>query len=288
MGFQGLTSFIENNAHVYLQTYRLHDTSLVVDGCATACYLYRLCNSNRCFGGDYDKYGKSIKNFFQILSDCNITPYVIFDGGHECREIETTIERMQNRIELAEQMSIGSNPENLYPLFIRQTFYDIGHELGVKMIHCDFKSDTDIKKIAHRLGCPVLSYDSDFYIFDGLYIPLKQLHMIIMRAYSIDTKLTYHYLECSVYDVEKFLNYHGLKSKSILPLLAVLLGNNDVKKNVSSMLRNNVTIQRNQRWPSSKSHNHIRSVLIWLKKETLDSAITKVLQQYPKKTEKKY
>ncbi|VEN37147.1 unnamed protein product [Callosobruchus maculatus] len=109
MGFPGLTTFIENNAMLYLQNYQLHDTSLVIDGCATACYLYRLCKSNMCFGGDYDQYGKSIKDFFKILSDCNITPYVIFDGGNESGELKITIERMRKRIELTQQPNTNLN-----------------------------------------------------------------------------------------------------------------------------------------------------------------------------------
>ncbi|KAJ8971633.1 hypothetical protein NQ317_015909 [Molorchus minor] len=224
MGIRGLTTFIQNRAHLYMEKYELHDSKVVIDGNSIACQLYKYhCSSNDCFGGDYDKFAKVITNFFKILSECNVTPYVIFDGGYESRKMKTVMSRMKNKIKSAELLNSATEGSiSVFPLFLRETFLDITLKLNIKCVRCDFEGDTEIANIARALKCPVISYDSDFFIFDVLYIPFPTVEINLRKKRG---SKNYSYIGCEVYKVEKFLNSFGGMSKSNLPILAVLLGN---------------------------------------------------------------
>ncbi|VEN64576.1 unnamed protein product [Callosobruchus maculatus] len=287
MGIPGLTTFIENRADLYMDNHKLHDTSLVIDGNSLACQIYQQSGSNMCFGGDYDKYGHIIMVFFEALFKCKITPYVVFDGGYESRKMKTIINRLKNRIKAVENMSgVGEN-SSVFSLFIWEILRDIGHKWEVKMVQCDLEADTDIANIARRLGCPVLSFDSDFYIFDGLYIPFTRLDMTVRRNIDLSTKTSYNFLYCQIYNIDKFLCSYGRIDKSNLPLLAVLLGNDYVKQSTFSMFYQNLEVHNCHGRHSSESQNRIKSVLVWLQNETRESAIRKVLGWYRKEKREK-
>ncbi|XP_018577633.1 protein asteroid [Anoplophora glabripennis] len=269
MGIRGLTTFIQNRSHLYLEEYDLHDTSIVIDGNAIACQLYKWhCKSNDCFGGDYDKYAALIENFFQMLSSCNIIPYVVFDGGYESRKVATVISRMKNKIKSAQQLNS-----------------DVVLKLNIKCVRCDFESDTEIANIARRLNCPVLSYDSDFFIFDVLYIPFSTFELCARRKKRTQTNEPYTYIFCKVYRIEKFLESFGGLDKNSLPILAVLLGNDYVKRSVFSMFYRNLKIQKCH-GKQNDQQKRIKSVIIWLQNESTDSAIQKVLSRYKCKRRK--
>lgn len=281
MGIRGLTTFIQNRAHLYLEEYELHDTSIVIDGNAIACQLYKWhCKCNDCFGGDYDKYATVIENFFQILSSCNIIPYIVFDGGYESRKVRTIISRMKSKIKSANQLnSVTEGSISVFPLFLRETFQDIVLKLNIKCVRCDFEGDTETANIARTLNCPVLSYDSDFYIFDVLYIPFSTFEMCTRNKKRTQRNEPYTYIYCKVYKIEKFLKSFGGLDKSNLPILAVLLGNDYVHRSVFSRFYKNLKIQKchgNQ----NDQQKRIKSVIVWLQNESVESAIQKVLSRY--------
>lgn len=282
MGIRGLTTFIQNRSHLYLEDYELHDTELVIDGNSIACQLYKWhASSNDCFGGDYDKFGKAINNFFEVLKQCNITPFVIFDGGYETRKVATIISRMKNKIKSANQLNpVTETSVSVFPIFLRKTFENFVNQRGINKVRCDFEGDTDTANIARALGCPILSYDSDYFIFDTLYIPFPNFEMTVRRT-KLQNNKTYKYINCKIYSVDKFLkSFDGLEKRS-LPMLAVLLGNDYVKRGVFTMFYQNLKIQKchgNQ----SDQQKRIKSLLIWLQNETIESALKKVLSRYKK------
>lgn len=281
MGIRGLTTFIQNRSHLYMEKYELHDTNLVMDGNSIACQLYRWhCKSNDCFGGDYDSFGQLIYKFFRFLFECKITPYIVFDGGYENRKIATVISRMKNKISSALALNtVTEGSVSVFPLFLRDVFYEIVKKLNIKSVRCDFESDTETASIARSLNCPVLSYDSDYFIFDVMYIPFASLEMKVRKHKDSKTKTYYKYISCEVYRVEKFLNSFSGLDKRNLPLLAVLLGNDYVKRRVFALFFQNLKKQRVQKG-QSEQQTRIKSVLIWLQNETIESAIRKVLGRY--------
>ncbi|KAF7269410.1 hypothetical protein GWI33_017560 [Rhynchophorus ferrugineus] len=279
MGVRGLTSFINNRSHLYLKQYQLHDCNVILDGNSIASCLYKWhCKSNDCFSGDYDKFGNAIYNFFELLSQCNITPYVIFDGGYEKRKLATVISRMKNKIRTAHTL----NPtlegiQSVFPLFLREVFVDIVLELGIKLARCDFEGDMEIANIAKLLECPVISYDSDFYIFGCLYIPFSTVELVVKTRKNIFAKISY--LDCKIYRIESFVESFGGLNRDNLPLLAVLLGNDYVSGTLFKPFFRNLKIQKcvaNQ----SNQQKRIKSVIVWLQNETVESAIKTVLSRF--------
>ncbi|CAG9859644.1 unnamed protein product [Phyllotreta striolata] len=281
MGIRGLTTFIENRSHFYLENYQLHDTNLVIDGNSIACQLYRRHNKslNDSFGGDYDRFAGIINNFFNTLQRCNITPLIVYDGGYETKKVHTINSRMKNRIKAANQLN-PTNSFSVFPLFQRHVFEDVVEQRGIKSVRCDFEGDTEITNIAKALDCPILSYDSDFFIFDALYIPFSYFEISVKSA-NDESDVAYKYISCKVYKVDKFLkSFPGLQ-KSCLPILAVLLGNDYVKRSVFAVFYQNLKMQT-CRGSESNQQKVIKSLLTWLQNETIESALSKVLGRYCK------
>lgn len=287
MGIRGLTTFIQSRSHLYMDSYELHDTNLVIDGNAIACQLYRwhTIGINDCFGGDYDKYGKVILDFFQLLFDCNITPYVVFDGGYEKKKVATVISRMKNKVTTAAALdSVSEGSLSVFPLFLKDCFMEVVKELCVKQVRCDFEGDSETANIARILNCPVISYDSDFFIFDVLYIPFRTFEFKFKKKNN--SGKCYKYIPCEVYRIDKFLNSYGGMDKSNLPLLAVLLGNDYVRRSVFSLFFQNLKIQKCQK-NQNEQQRRIKSLIIWLQNETKETAIRKVLTRYKKENRQK-
>ncbi|KAL1494668.1 hypothetical protein ABEB36_010234 [Hypothenemus hampei] len=281
MGVRGLTTFINNRAHLYLIDYELHDCNVVIDGNSLAATLYKWhCKSNDCFGGDYDKFAVVIENFFQMLWECNVFPYVILDGGYEKRKLKTVIDRMQNKILAAEALHpMTKGSESSFPLFLREVFVDVVLKLNLKVARCEFEGDMEIAAIAQMLNCPVISYDSDFYIFGCMYIPFSTVELTVRRKKCEEP---YNYITGKIYHIENFLKTYGGIDRRTLPLLSVLLGNDYINGKLFMPFYKNLKIQKcasNQ----SDQQKRVKSVIMWLQNETLESAITTILSRFKDK-----
>ena len=89
------------------------------------------------------------------------------------------------------------------------------------------EADAYLAHIAIRLGCPVLSNDSDFFIFNVRYIPLNSVEEWDNSSAEGGGELI-----CEEFDREKFLERFPLKDPEMLPLLAVLMGNDYVNPRI--------------------------------------------------------
>ncbi|XP_066253927.1 protein asteroid-like [Euwallacea similis] len=281
MGIRGLTTFINNRAHLYLKEYELHDCNVVIDGNSLASNLYKWhCKSNDCFGGDYDKFAHVIQDFFTVLSQCNITPYVILDGGYERRKLNTVLSRMKNKIHAAASLNpVTEGSNSVFPLFLREVFVDVVLKLGLKVARCEFEGDMQISAIAKTLGCPVISYDSDFYVFGCLYIPFTTVDIVPKKAKVKPPEKPYSYLSSKIYHIEEFLQVYGGLDRSNLPLLAVLLGNDYVNGSIFSPFFKNLKMQKCSN-SQSDQQKRIKSIIVWLQNEDVESAIQKVLSRF--------
>ncbi|KAJ3654310.1 hypothetical protein Zmor_013506 [Zophobas morio] len=280
MGVRGLTTFIANRSNQYLERYELHDSYLVVDGNSIACQLYKWhCRCNDCFGGDYDKYARSIYSFFRLLADCNVTPLIIFDGAYEKRKMKTVYSRMRNKVSAAKDLnSVTEGRISLFPLFLRELFVDIVMKLKLQCVRCDFEGDSDAAYLARTLQCPIVSYDSDFYIFDVLYIPFSEMDLKLRKRKGVN------YIPCAVYKAERFLNSFGGLDKVNLPLLSALLGNDYIKKRAFSVFYRQLKMQKTKQ---NEQQTLIKSVIVWLKNETPESALRKILGRYKLKNRRR-
>ncbi len=66
--------------------------------------------------------------------------------------------------------------ESVAPLFLIHVFLDALREMRLKFYVADGEADRDIMSLANHFKCPVLSMDSDFYVFnlEGGFIPLTK------------------------------------------------------------------------------------------------------------------
>ncbi|CAO1308665.1 unnamed protein product [Diamesa serratosioi] len=322
MGVRGLTTYIAQHAEKYLVPYELHDCDLVIDGDNLCSTLYRSSdNGLSAFGGNYDHYFRAVVEYFGMLKQCNITPYVLLDGGYEMKKMKTTKERLRGRIGVIKYI-IPLEKYMALPLHMREVFVDAVKSCNVKVYRCMFEADNEIAILARKLNCPVLSYDSDFYIFNGLYIPSvtvtptvykktinssksfeveiltkkpkgqknfkKKNKKIFVETEEVEGEdvvelaesdmKTYNYLDCCIYTIENLTD--GVLETDMLPLFAIMLGNDFISKKLFAKFFNSVSRKKTKgKKNMSPQQKKIRLLLNWLQHETLKSAIRKILDK---------
>ena len=97
MGVRGLSSFLSNRT-AFFERKELSDSKVIVDGNNLRFALYKSCPGlNDCFGGDYDKFYRHVKQFFLNLLRCRVTPVIIVDGGLDKsdQKLKTVLKRLR-------------------------------------------------------------------------------------------------------------------------------------------------------------------------------------------------
>ncbi|XP_064551432.1 protein asteroid [Drosophila montana] len=320
MGVRGLTSYIAQRAELYLKPHELHNTALVIDGDNLACNLYKdVTGCYSAFGGDYDDFYRAVVEFFQVLAECQIRAYVLMDGGYEERKLRTVGKRLRGKIAVIKRIN-PCDSITLFPLHLKEVFVDAVRDCGVPVMRCVFEADDELAALARKLNCPVLSYDSDFYIHNVKYIPLITLTVKVLtkqrskakaetprqlrrheakhvekrtKANKIvsgitsqvtgktSAKTSYKYLDCCIYRVEHLCG-RGALSPEKLPLFAALLGNDYIAR---SAFRNFFAAGMGKAGRSRKlrkQQRRIRVILQWLREQTAESALAKVLSRLKK------
>lgn len=282
MGIPGLTTYISNDSERYLEYYALHDCYLVIDGNNICCQLYMwYAKCNCAFGGDYDKYAQYVREFFDNLLRCNVTPLVLIDGGCEDKKLKTIVSRTKQKTEIASNYTLSSQHHTKFlPLLLREVFRDVMNEKGIRYAQCIFEADSTIAAIARILKCPVLSYDSDFYIYGSLYIPFNTLEINVVpnptgRGYM---------KRCKIYHVDKLFQVYCGLNQSLLFLAAVLLGNDYVKQNTfRNFFRHLPRIGRKR---YNEQQCRINLTFHWLRKRSLNEAVIGILSRLRKQERK--
>jgi len=243
MGVLGLTTFIAKYYDKYKETVYLQNCPVVIDGPNLMYFLYfearhsvlqasqtqkkgyRSAGSSGkspvaktnglkeayLFGGDYMTYVQNIREFFQQLKHCNITPIVLFDGAYDDFKIATAYKRFADNVKEnvwnADCRVRGVTPGRSYaPVFIKvfgvflihiysfieivsqayvdfmryilQTaFVEILQEQKILRLQTEGEADSTIAFVARKLGnCPILSSDSDFHMYvNAVVLPLHTL-----------------------------------------------------------------------------------------------------------------
>ncbi|XP_063443418.1 protein asteroid homolog 1-like [Mytilus trossulus] len=198
------------------------DIKLVIDGNCLYNLLYAYFNIDTI--GNFSEYAEKVEVFFMWLFDRRITPYVVFDGAYDIddKKIETVKSRSQQR---------AANPEEKVPILAKITFTKVLEKLRIQYIKCDFEADRDIQMLANDLKCPVLSRDSDFFIFDVHhgYIPFESLPLSAIFEGTDDDKIKIYFIE-NLWKKFPYLRYN-------MALLATALGNDYLSKH-SNVLQN--------------------------------------------------
>ena len=215
---RGLSDFVEKKCNWKL----IHlSGDLVVDGYALCHELYR---PNDGYGGDYVTFAKHVSKFLRCLKKNGIKPYVVFDGVDIDQTKRQTHEKRRKQ-----------NAERAYSLFQGQlhTLIDylpylarlamietVTNVLGEEQLYvADGDADAYIASIANERKCPVLSVDSDFYIFpiSGGYIPYGRLDW---EKDSVRARIYYY---------DEFAHQCGLQDPSLLVMIPAILGDNCIQ-----------------------------------------------------------
>ncbi|RZF38886.1 hypothetical protein LSTR_LSTR015846 [Laodelphax striatellus] len=271
MGVRGLTTFISNNDG-YMEGYELHDTFVIIDGNSLKCQLFILYGVKECiaFGGDYDRYAHHVKEFFQMLSKCNVKCVVIFDGGMEEKKVKTILKRSNDKIAEIEQVTpASSSTPVVFPILLGKVFREVLSEIGVPMVQCDFEADQEIAALGLKYNCPIISNDSDFFISGVQYIPIPTIEQ---KIYVSKYASNQFFMPCKIFRIENLLNRHPGLNISLLPLLSALSGNDYM--DVSLFRKFYLQLDIGDRYPACL---RVARVIEWLSRVgRLDSALHKV------------
>ncbi|XP_054165512.1 protein asteroid homolog 1-like [Oppia nitens] len=291
MGIRGLKSFIENNKDL-LSGYELHDTWLVIDGSNLFNALYTSCSvdsKDYIYGGDYGRFADCCHQFFKSLQRCRIQAVVVFDGGIDPsqQKMKTVVKRFKCRLDTAKCISKGNLiGDRILPILCRQVMHTVMTDLDVHLIQALYEADSLIACIANQLKCPVLSNDSDFFVFDlkfgviSVDCLLSSYKLERIGYNIIDNTKTYNYLDCDIYLIDNLIDYFPGLKRECLPLFSTLMGNDwvdcNVFDNIFSIIPNVETLSRNKRKSLhvGKRHQRMVKLLSWLREKTVDDSVT--------------
>ncbi|KAK3086613.1 hypothetical protein FSP39_021041 [Pinctada imbricata] len=228
MGISGLTTFMDDNLHLFME-HRLQNTKIIIDGNNLYHLLYYDNNVDYVHGGDYDRFAEKTREFFTMLSSCGISPYLVFDGAYEVddRKLNTVLDRFRKRLFSAHTIAKGGGAKIL-PILAYETFRQVLNAMKVPFVVSDFEADYDIAVLANHFECPVLSYDSDFYILplSAGFIPFDSVNFSIQAD---ENDKSQKYLLCRIYFVDKLTKHFPNLGRDLLPLLATLMGNDYIE-----------------------------------------------------------
>lgn len=221
MGIAGLTTFIDENQQL-LKDFRLHDTSLIIDGNNVYHFLYYYFQVSHHFGGDYDIFAAKCVFFFSQLTECNIKPFIVFDGAYDNsgKKLKTAMKRATDRIHLASMLSHGGRGKIL-PILAQETFVAVLKSLDIPHVTCNFEADNQIAALAIKWHCPVLTNDSDFFIYN---LPSGVVLLDYMNLKVVE-RSDCRYMNVQMFYVSNLMKELNTEDSKIVALFATLLGN---------------------------------------------------------------
>uniref|UniRef100_A0A6G1SH69 Protein asteroid 1 n=1 Tax=Aceria tosichella TaxID=561515 RepID=A0A6G1SH69_9ACAR len=297
MGVKGLQTFLKNNEQYLATKESLSNTSLVIDANNLLCLLYtRTCldrnsdqHRNDIYGGDLVFYAQNVKEFFESLDKCKITPILVFDGSvigkaalkefvasKENEVYQRGLERF-NRAKTADEFSFDG--DLLLPQTINIVFRNIANDAGIQRIQAPYEADSHIARVANELNCPVLTNDSDFIIYD-----LKQ-GFLMLDSFEYKTPIAGSKpgevsIRCSLFSQARMAKALPGISKEIMPLLSILLGNDYVEAGTFDGVMRSICNRHYDGFFEARTFNHrrIANLLTWMRGRSLQESIDYILR----------
>ena len=175
MGIPGLAKFMEEHSQtVYVPVCSQDCKHLVVDG-TNICYKLYNYNYTWLLGGEYMAYSIRVREFFVELKTHFKNPVVVIDGGKIGRGVQKTRDKPSKRGDISEKM-YNLQRKNTWDFRMatghdelntpRMLFKDVLRNLAVDFYVVESDADKMIAGLARHYECPILSSDSDFFIFE--------------------------------------------------------------------------------------------------------------------------
>jgi len=288
MGIRGLTTFVDTHPEL-LTDFQLHDTRIIVDGNNLYHFLYYYFQVPCEYGGEYNQFAASCETFLAALHSCGVTPYVVFDGAYavDGNKFQTSLARARERVHMSNIMAHGRRAKIL-PILTHSCFVHVLRKLGVQYVTCDYEADRQIAALARHWNCPVLTNDSDFFIYNipaGVvlldYLNLRsKVHRRHLKQHS---EMIFRYLEAQIFYCQKFMKYLHVESHFHVVLFATLLGNDVVDGRNFENFFSHVKLPR-VRGRSKSSHRECRmaGLITWLQSVTsVTEAVSFILTKLP-------
>lgn len=241
----------------------------------------------------YSRYGTAIKKYFSSYLECNIKPIVIFDGGYDKsdRKFRTILMRSKDRLNLTQQIiKYGDCGGGVLPINAKIVFRDVLSELGISFAQCDFEADDQVTSLANHYNCPVLSNDSDFYIFNIIsgFIRLSSVDVTVVETTNEEGG-SFKFLKCDIYYIDNFLSYFPGIDKNVLPLFGTLVGNDFVNSRDFANFFSSIQFpkQKSRGLRVNQRQKKIIGLLSWLAHCDLKEGINQVLL-YSKKERREH
>ncbi|XP_065521662.1 protein asteroid homolog 1 [Lathamus discolor] len=259
MGVRGLAGFVEERGG-FCAELRVRDTKLVIDGSSLYHQLCLASAADPRRGGEYGLFAATVRDFFGSLRACRVSPFVVLDGGRgaDDRKLPALQERAAERLRAAHGLSRGESG-CVVPLLTREAFLQALRRLGVPFVQCFAEADREIAGLANRWGCPVLSLDSDFCVFElaGGYCPLTHFQWRSVCGGGDGARGRYVPARC--FSAERFCGHFGALRRSLLPLFAVVCGNDYIELAALEAFLSAVRSRR-----GGRKHARLRGLLSWL------------------------
>ncbi|XP_030605389.1 protein asteroid homolog 1-like isoform X2 [Archocentrus centrarchus] len=226
MGVQGLATLLDNHRSIY-RDVEFRRSRLVIDGSNLVHLLYFESGLDQNHGGEYAAFENLIERFFTALRTCEVEPYVVLDGGSDPtdKKLETVMQRAEQQIEKAHRAAVDGGKENILPVLAMWVFKQRLFRLKVPIAQCFGEADREIAALAYEWQCPVLSNDSDFYIFN---LPAGMVPISYFQWADVNQNGSKSYIPCKRYYTSSFCIYFEIQHQ-LLPTFAALAGNDYVK-----------------------------------------------------------
>lgn len=153
---------------------------LVVDGDNIK---HKLNSQDWSHGGQFYQYGGSVRAFYSNLKRSGVIPVVVLDGiDHTGEKWATILKRRKERLRVMYKSLTKENREsemrgnNVYPSLSSDVYTQVLADLHIEYVVVDGEADGVIVAMANYYNCPVLSSDSDFYMYTltGGFLPMER------------------------------------------------------------------------------------------------------------------
>ncbi|KAI1283105.1 Protein asteroid -like protein 1 [Halotydeus destructor] len=286
MGILMFSELIAENQEQFTEPFELKDTNIVIDGLDLVRFLYKSSSQefmNVQFGGNYVSFGAIVLAFFRNLKANNVQPYVILHGATHSQSFAQKWVRGENRHQSLEETvkyskvfhEANDSTDNyfvdLLPYLTLETLRNVLTELNIPCIRVVFGGGATIAKVADEVKGPVLSFNSDCYLFDLKY-GFVDFHAVYCDVDDIKEDDIVH---CKLYRRSRLINMFNLKPE-VLPFFASIFDTNyqrwsnhrnDEVFNVIKRL--NVGQEETSLTNRNMRKCRMRQLLTWLKGKTL-------------------
>ncbi|XP_020781709.2 protein asteroid homolog 1-like [Boleophthalmus pectinirostris] len=249
MGVRNMTSLVKSQ-NIYKEEWFC--AGRLVIGSNLVYHLYFTSGLDQNHGGEYGAFKELVEQFFAALKECDISPYVVFDGCSDKQKRNTERERETQRIERAHSAVETGETTGILPTLIWEVFRQTLEDLRIPLARCYTEAGRQVAALAQEWACPVLSDDSDFFIFPLTGGMLPTEHFRWKKVKQRDGKKC---IPCKRYYSSDFCEFNQIHPQ-LLSVFAGLAGKMPLPPGAS-------------RQKESKLH----SILEWISRQSEDDPV---------------